>query len=131
MRLLRGVLYLHALVWTVVGVALAVWPGLLQSALGQPIYVEHAWVRLFGVQAVGLAMVMVLVGHRVEELWWWSWAFVFATAGVAAVATLNAAFDLPAGARAPVWWTLALVAWTLASGLLVAMSRAAQERPPR
>lgn len=129
MRLLRGTLYAHALAWLVVGAILALWPGLLQSWLGQPPYLERAWVRLTGVQAIGLALFMVLVGHRVEELWWWAWGFVLTTGAVAAVLTLNAAFGLPAGASATVWWALAIAHWALGSATLIGMSRAARERP--
>jgi hypothetical protein len=129
MRTLRGVLYLHALAWFLVGGLLALWPGVLQ-ALGQPEYVDRVWVRLFGAQSVGLALFMVLVGHRVEDLWWWSWGFVPATGAVAALLTLNAAFSLPLEASAPVWWVLALVSWAFAFALVLGLSRAAQERPP-
>ncbi|HEX6262500.1 MAG TPA: hypothetical protein VF097_06590 [Actinomycetota bacterium] len=129
MRLLRGALYAHALAWIVLGALLAIWPGVLQSWLGQPPYVDRAWVRLVGVQAVGLALFMVLVGHRLEELWWWSWGFVLTTGAVAAVLTLNAAFGLPQGADAVLWWVLAIGHWALGSATLVGMSRAARERP--
>jgi len=129
MRLLRGTLYAHALAWMATGIVLALWPGLLYSLLGQPAYPDYAWVRIVGVQAVGLALFMVLVGHRVEELWWWAWGFVLTTGAVAAVLTLNAAFGLPSGASATVWWGLAIGHWALGSAMLLGMSRAARERP--
>lgn len=129
MRLLRGTLYAHALAWIGSGAVLALWPGVLQSWLGQPVYADRAWVRIAGVQAVGLALFMVLVGHEVEERWWWAWGFVLTTGAVAAVLTLNAAFGLPAGAGSTIWWVLAVGHWALASGLLIGMSRAARERP--
>lgn len=130
MRLFRRAIYLHALAWFLVGAILALYPRAAQVFLGQPEYVEHAWVRLFGVQAVGLALVMVLVGHRAEELWWWGWAVALSTGAVAAVCTLNAAFGVPAGGRAAGWWGLAIGAWGLGSFLLLGMQRAAAERPP-
>lgn len=129
MRLLRGTLYAHALLWIALGALLAVWPGVLSSLLGQPRYADHAWVRLAGVQAMGMALLMVLVGHRLEELWWWTWAFVLTTGAVAAILTLNAGFGLPEGASAAPWWALAVVHWALGSATLVGMSRAARERP--
>src|SRR5205823_3716670 len=65
---------------------------------------EPAWLRLLGVQSFGLAMLMVLVAHRVEQLWWWSWAFALVAMGTAAVATFHAAFGLrPHESSAP-WW---------------------------
>ncbi len=128
--LLRRILYLGALAWLVVGVVLAVYPVILQRLLGQPGYTEHAWVRLFGIQAVGLALLMVLVGHRAEELWWWSWAFVLITGAVALLFTLNAAFGLPDGAGSALWWALAIGAWALGGSLLVGLSSAARRGPP-
>lgn len=129
MRLLRGTLYAHALLWIAMGAFLALGPGLLHSLLGQPAYVENAWVRLVGIQAAGMALFMILVAHRVEELWWWAWGFVLTTGAVAALLTLNAAFSLPDGASAAAWWVLALAHWGLGSSMLVGMSRAARERP--
>ncbi|HZD18624.1 MAG TPA: hypothetical protein VE669_10830, partial [Actinomycetota bacterium] len=129
MRPLRGALYLHAAAWFGLGLVLALWPRVLQAWLGQPPYPEHAWVRIVGILLVGASLQMVLVGHRVEELWWWSWSFVFTTGSVAALLTLNAAFGVPEGGASTVWWVLALAHWGLASLLLLAMQRAATERP--
>lgn len=130
MRPLKGTLYVHAAVWFVLGVVLAIWPGLLQSWFGQPPYPDRAWVRLAGILMAGFSLQMVLVGHRVEEIWWWSWGFVFTTGAVAALLTLNAAFGVPPGAGAAVWWVLAVGHWVLGSALLLGMQRASRERPP-
>jgi hypothetical protein len=130
MSLLRRFLYLHALAWFLPGALLAVYPRILQVLLDQPDYVEGAWVRLFGAQAVGLSLLMVLVGHRAEELWWWSWAFVLTTGAVAALFTLNAAFGVPPGGSSIIWWVLAAASWLLGSSLLVGLQAAARDRPP-
>lgn len=131
MALLRSLLYLHALVWGVVGAALALFPApLLERVFGQPPMTEYAWVRLAGVLLFSMAMLMVLVGHRAVELWWWSWAFVLSTGAVAALLTLNAAFGVEPGASSVLWWVGAIVSWALGSGLLVGLARAARERPP-
>ena len=88
-------LYLQAGVWGLAGLVLTVAPRFaLVTIFDQPRHQEFAWLRLFGLQAVGLAMFMVLVAHRVEELWWWSWAFAFVTTAMAAVVVLNAAIGL-------------------------------------
>src|SRR5207247_837321 len=92
---LRRVLYLQAALWVLVGVALAAVPRfVLVTLFDQPPHQEVAWLRALGVESIGLALVTVLVAHRVEELWWWSWAFVLVAAATAAVALLNAAFGL-------------------------------------
>ena len=129
MRLLRGTLYLHAGLWFGLGVLLALGPRTLQSWFDQPPYVEHAWVRVVGILLVGTALHMVLVAHRVEELWWWCWGFVLTGGAVAGVLTLNAAFGVPPRGGGAVWWALALGQWALASSVLVGMQRASRERP--
>jgi len=129
MRLLRGTLYLHAGLWFGLGLLLALAPRTLQSWFDQPPYAEHAWVRLGGILLAGMALYMVLVAHRAEDLWWWSWGFVLTGGAVAGLLTLNAAFGVPEGGGAAVWWTLALGEWALASSVLLGMQRASRERP--
>lgn len=131
MALLRRVLYLQALVWSAFGLALALAPRfVLVSILGQPRYTEYAWVRLGGVMSFTLALLMVMVAHRTEELWWWSWAFALMAAATAVVVTLNAAFGLPSGASAWMWWVFSAVAWAFAIALAWGLGRAGLERPP-
>jgi hypothetical protein len=78
---------------------------------------------------MGLAFLMVLVAHRVEELWWWSWAFAIATTGSAAVALLHVAFGLSPGQSSVLWWVLALVALSFSGALLYGLFAASREQP--
>src|SRR5688500_11108704 len=72
MTALRRTLYLQAALWAGLGLALAVAPRVvLVGMFDQPRHEEYTWVRLFGVNGMALAMLMVLVAHRIEELWWW------------------------------------------------------------
>lgn len=128
--LLRRTLYLQALVWAAAGIGLGLVPKSVLRLLDQPPIAEPTWLRIGGVEAFGLALLMVLVGHRARELWWWSWAFVFMTAGVAGVATLNAAFGIQPGASAIAWWALAGVSWAFTAGLLVGLQRIGRVQPP-
>lgn len=131
MALLRRVLYLYALFGAVLGVALVTFPRfLLVDLLGQLVYPDYAWVRLVGTHTLGLSLLGVLVGHRVEELWWWCWAFVAVAIGTAAVTTLHAAFGLPSGAEVWPWMVVAVLSWVIAFGLLWGIARAGVERPP-
>lgn len=131
MALLRRILYLDALREAVAGVALLGFPGVLLIELfDQPPYGDYALVRILGFALLAMAMLMVMVGHRVEELWWWSWAFVVLEVGRAAIATLNALIGLPPGAGALLWWLIAGVSWLFAGGLLWGLARAGTEAPP-
>jgi hypothetical protein len=129
--ILRRVLYLDASITALAGVALASAPGwVFETILGQPPALDTAIHRLAGVASISLALLMVLVGHRVEEIWWWCWAFVVLEGGAAAVATLHAAFGLPDGAAAWPWWTLGVASWAFAGVFLWGIARAAEEAPP-
>lgn len=129
-KALRRALYLQAGVWAVGGMGLLIAPRfLLVSLFGQPTYPDYAWFRLLGIEQLGLAMVMVLVGHRVRELWWWSWAFALVTVGVAAVLLLNAAFGLEAGESGGLWWALSAITVGLALNLLYGLLATSQENP--
>ena len=130
MNALRRALYLQAAAWGVGGAALAVAPRfVLVTLFDQPAGQELAWERVLGVQAVGLAMLMVLVAHRVEELWWWSWAFALAAEGTAAIALLHAGFGLAPGQSSVLWWVLAGTAGLFSVGLLYGLLAASREQP--
>ena len=131
MAILRRALYLDALVAGVVGLALAAAPrAVVERMLAQAAVGDDAWLRLAGVASMTLALLMVLVGHRAEELWWWAWAFVVLEAGTASVATLHALLGLPAGSAAWPWWVLAAGSWAFAFAFLWGLARADSERPP-
>jgi hypothetical protein len=130
MQTLRRTLYLQAAVWSVVGAALAAVPRfVLATMFGQNRLVGDAWIRVIGVQAFGLALFMVLVGHRIQDSWWWSWGFAVVTAGVAAVALLNAAFGLAPGDSAALWWLFGGIATVFAFGLLYGLYQSSGEQP--
>jgi hypothetical protein len=130
MEALKRSLYLEAAVWAVAGLSLAVAPRfVLQTVFRQPPYPDEAWVRVAGVQAVGLAMFMVLVAHRIEQLWWWTWGFCFVTVGIAATTLLNAAFGLAPGEPAAFWWIFAGVTTAFALWLLYGLARTARQVP--
>jgi hypothetical protein len=127
---LRRILYLQAAVWAIAGLAVAVVPRfVLVTLFGQPPLPDQAWPRLVGVQAIGLAMVMVMVAHRVEEMWWWSWAFAIVAVAITAVVVLNAAFGLPPGESSLFWWVFAAVALMFSLGLLYGLFVSSREQP--
>ncbi|MEX2274274.1 MAG: hypothetical protein WEA10_01725 [Actinomycetota bacterium] len=131
MNALKRVLYWEATVLTAVGLVLVVAPGVVfVDLLDQPPAPDGGWMRIAGVEAIGLALVMVLVGQSVLDRWWWSWAFVVVFAGAATVAVLTAVVGLPEGASSSSWWLLSVVSAGLAAVLLWALARAGIERPP-
>jgi hypothetical protein len=131
MEVLRRALYFQALIAALSGVALIAIPRvILVTLFGQPQYPDYAWVRLFGIASVGLALLSVLVAQKVEDLWFWSWAFVIEVVGQAVIVTLHAAFGLPRGAAAWPWWALAALLWLIAAALLWGIGRAGTEAPP-
>jgi hypothetical protein len=128
MSLLRRVLYLDALLNAALGIGLIAMPEfLLVDLFGQPVYPDYAFVRVFGAAALALAMLEVLVGQRVEELYFWCWTFVIFEAARAAILTLHVLFGLPEGAGAFMWWLGAGVRWAAAFGLVLGIGRAASE----
>jgi hypothetical protein len=127
---LRRTLYLQAAVWALAGAGLALFPGfLLHGVFGQPLLEETAWLRLLGVHSVAVAMLMVLVAHRIEDLWWWSWAFALMTTAVVAVVVLNAAFGLAPGESSVLWWLFGVVAVGFDLSLLYGLFVASRENP--
>lgn len=85
--------------------------------------------RLFGVQALGLAMLMVLVARRVEQLWWWSWAFAFVSVVTAAVVLLNAAFGLGPHESSVLWWVFSAITAVFSLSLMYGLYAASREQP--
>jgi hypothetical protein len=114
------------------GIALALIPRfVVGTVFRQQMPFEPAWFRILGLQAFGLALLMVLVAHRAEELWWWSWAFALVTVGSAAVAVLHAAFGVAPGQSRAAWWLLAGVLVLFSATLLTGLYRTARHYEAR
>ncbi len=107
MNVLRRTLYLGAAFMALIGLLFATAPRFfLIAVLGQLELPDYAPPRLAGVGALVGAMLMVLVAHKIEDVWWWSWAFVIGAAGFALISLLRAIFGL-SGASVLPWWLLA------------------------
>jgi hypothetical protein len=122
---------LQAVVWAACGIAIAVAPRfVLVTLFDLPPLPDQGYVRIAGVFAFSLSLLMVLVARRLETLWWFAWAFVLATAGSAIVAALNALFGLPDGVSPLLWWVFAAVSTAFTVGLLAGLAKTGTERPP-
>jgi len=130
-KLLRRVLVWQAALWAGFGLVLVIAPGwVVETVFDQPPLGEEAWLRVSGVMAIALAGMMVLVSHRVEDLWWWSWTFVILEVASSVVLVLNALVGVSEGAASWPWWLLAGVNAGFAVIELAALARIGGERPP-
>jgi hypothetical protein len=129
-KLLRRLLTLQSALWFLWGVATLAAPAwVLEGLLRQPPLSQYAWVRAAGVMAVVLALLMALVSQKIEDLWWWSWAFAVLEVGLATVFAITALVGLHDQAAAWPWWLLAALNGALGAGLLLGMGYAGQEKP--
>jgi len=69
------------------------------------------------------------LAQKIDELWWWSWAFALLEVGTATAFAINAMFGVPEGADAWPFWVLAAVNGAFGAGLLVGMGIGGQEKP--
>ena len=130
MALLRRVLYWQAAVWTAAGlleIAAPRW--FLETIFRQPPYPDVAFVRAMGVMCVAFALLMVLVAQRIEDVWWWTWAFALTDAALATISGLEALLGPVEGSATTFWWLLAAGNVAFGTGFLVGMARAGQEKP--
>jgi nicotinamide riboside transporter PnuC len=130
MKLLKRSLYWEAGILAVSGLFAAAFPRwLLETVFAQPAGPD-VWVRVAGVQAIGFAMFAVVVAHRIEELWWASWAFVITGASVAVATAGYALFGVPDGVSTVLWWLMAVESVAITAGLLVGLAQTGTERDP-
>jgi hypothetical protein len=125
---LRRTLYLGAAVSAVFGLALAIAPQFsLVTVANQPPYPDYAGARMLGVGAFVFALFMVLVANKIEDVWWWSWAFVIGGGGFALVALTRA---ITGGEGCAAWWgTFAANAFFVLS-LAWGLAKTGTERSP-
>lgn len=130
-KLLRRVLTLEAAGLVGYGLVTGLTPRwLLEGVFDQPPLDEYVWVRISGVQAIGAAMLMLIVARRIEDLWWSSWTFVIVAAGIVILASVSALLGLPDGVSPSFWWILAVGATVYALALITALAKAGTERSP-
>lgn len=130
MSLLARTLKVQAGLWFLGALGFGLVPQwLLEDLADQPPLPEYAWVRAGAVMGLVLALLMVLISRRLDDVWWWAWAFVVLSVGLATVLILNGVFALPRGAAAWPWWTLGGVHLGLAAALMVGLARTGQEKP--
>jgi hypothetical protein len=131
MSLLRRTLYVMAAVWAGCGIVLVAVPRwILVDVFGQVVYPDYAYVRVAGVVSFSAALLMVITAQKLEEMWVFTWAFVFAAVGTFAVALASAAGGRPAGSSAVLWWIFAAASLLFSVGLIAGLARTGMQRPP-
>jgi hypothetical protein len=127
--MLRRVVKIQAALWAITAAALGVFPATTVDALGQAPVPETAWLRILGVAALVLAMVMWLVATSLDKVWWWAWAFVVLEVLTATVCILNALFGVDPGASAWAWWVLGAASAVIAAFDMIGLGWTSQEKP--
>ena len=127
--LLRRTLRVGALVLVLAAIALLVAPSaIVEGVMGQP-PVDEVWVRLFGTAGIALAMVHVLILRKLDDLWWWCWAFVLFDGLSAVIVILHAALGVPDGSPTWPFWVYGVGSALFAALYLGGIARAGQEAP--
>lgn len=129
MDLLRRTLRVGALVLVLLSALLVVVPGaIVEGVMGQP-PVDDVWIRLFGTAGIVLAMFHVLILRKLDDLWWWCWAFVLFDGLSALIVVLHAVFGVPDGSPTWPWWLYGAVSVVFAALYLGGIARAGQQAP--
>ena len=102
---------------------------IVEDVLGQTQVGDDVWIRLFGAGCLALGLFHVLIIRKLEDLWWWCWAFVVFDGSVSVICLSHAAVGLPAGSAAWPWWLLGGAAAVFTTLYLVGLAGAGQEKP--
>lgn len=130
MSLLRRALATGAFLLLVLSAPLVVIPRtIVESVMGQEELSVDVWARLFGAGGIALALFHVLILRKLEDLWWWCWAFVIFEALTAVIVILHVSVGLPDGSAAWPWWLLGGSSALFAALYVVGLAKAGQEKP--
>lgn len=130
MSLLRRVLTAGALALAVVSIPLVLVPeAIVEGVMGQAPLSDDVWVRLFGAAGIALALFHVLILRKLDDLWWWCWAFVTLDGISALILVLHAAIGVPSGSEVWPWWVVGATDALFTGLYLGGLARAGQEKP--
>ena len=130
MTVLRRALGLGAVLLLVVAAPLVVVPSTIaERVMGQATTGDDVWIRLTGAACLALGLFHVLVIRKLDDLWWWCWAFVLFDGTVSVIALVQAAIGPPEGSASWPWWLSGFVAAGFVASYLVGLAIAGRERP--
>jgi hypothetical protein len=129
MSLLRRTLSVSAVLSLGLSIPLVMIPGwVVEGIMGQE-PTDEVWLRLFGTAGIALSLFHVLVLRKLDDLWWWTWAFVLFDGLSAVIVLLHAAVGLPSGSSAWPWWVYGVGSAAFAALFVAGLAKAGQERP--
>lgn len=130
MSLLRRALAVGAVLLLALSVPLVTFPRtMVETVMGQGHTPDAVWIRLFGAGGVGLALFHVLILRKLNDLWWWCWAFVIFDGLTSLIVILHVSTGLPGGSAAWPWWTFGAITALFTALYIVGLAKAGQERP--
>jgi hypothetical protein len=130
MTVLRRALGLGAVLLLVLGLPLVAVPRtIVEGILGQASTGDDVWIRLTGAGCTALALFHVLVVRKLDDLWWWCWAFVLFDGSVSVIALAHAAVGPPEPSAAWPWWISGAAAALFTAVYLIGLARAGREKP--
>jgi hypothetical protein len=130
MSLLRRALGTGAFLLLVLSAPLVVIPrAIVESVMGQEELSVDVWTRLFGAGGIALALFHVLILRKLEDLWWWCWAFVIFDALSSVIVILHVSVGLPDGSAAWPWWLFGATSAFFTALYVVGLAKAGQEKP--
>jgi len=130
MSLLRRALAVGALLLLASSVPLIVFPRtIVETAMRQEQVPDVVWIRLFGAGGVALALFHVLILRKLDDLWWWCWAFVIFDGLNSLIVILHVSTGLPDGSAAWPWWVFGASSALFTALYVVGLAKAGQEKP--
>ena len=130
MSLLRGALGAGAVLLLALSAPLVVIPRtIVETVMRQGSTSDDVWIRLFGSGAVALALFHVLILRKLDDLWWWCWAFVIFDGLIAVIVISHATVGLPDGSAAWPWWVFGATSALFTGLFVVGLAKTGQEKP--
>jgi hypothetical protein len=130
MSLLRRALGVGAVLLLLLSAPLAAVPRtMVETVMGQAQMPEDVWIRLFGAGGIALALFHVLILRKLDDLWWWSWAFVIFDGLTSLIVILHVSTGLSEGSAAWPWWMFGAISALFTALYVIGLAKAGQEKP--
>jgi len=130
MSLLRRALGLGAVLLLALAAPLVVIPRtIVEGLMGQEPIADDIWIRLFGTGVIALALFHVLILRKLDDLWWWVWAFVVFDGLSSVIVVAHAAVGVPERSSAWPWWVYGATSALFTALYVVGLAKAGQEKP--